>query len=156
MASDLGVEPAQLDAYLDQGMSLAELRHAARLAEQSGSELEAMAEAHASGLSWGEIKRLAEQGEDLNAVLDAATEKPRQEQREERRDDQQSASDTRAAERLAGRYGISVEQVMSLLDGSCSGDWNCVQTVLKEQYGSAEQGGQGGQGGPGGHGGGKK
>ena len=143
MASDLGLEPAALDVYLEQGMSLAEVRHAARLAEQSGNELDLMAEAHASGLSWGEINqalRLAEQGEDLNAVLEAGV-------RETRQEEHQTQVEASMAGRLASRYGITVEQVLAVLDGTCAGDWRCVQTVLKEQYGSS---------GPGGHGGGRK
>ena len=140
MASDLGLEPSALDVYLDQGMSLAELRHAARLAEQSGNELDLMAEAHASGLSWGDINqalRLAEQGEDLNAVLDAGVRETRQEER-----DSQAAA--RLAGRLASRYNIGVDQVLAVLGGTCAGDWSCVQTVLKEQYGSNGRGGRGG------------
>ena len=143
LSSELGVEPSALDGYLEQGMSLAEMRHAARLAEQSGSDLDTVAEAHAAGQSWGEINqalRLAEPGQDPNAVLDAAA-------RQTRRQEHQTQADARMADRLASRYNITVEQVMAVLNGSCAGDWNCVQTVLKEQQGSN---------GPGNHGGGKK
>jgi len=109
-----------------------------------------MAETHASGLSWGEIKqalRLAEQGEDLNAVLDAGVRETRQEERDQQRADQQNQAAADKAGRLASRYNLTVDQVMAVLDGTCAGDWSCVQTVLKEQYGSN---------GPGEHGGGKK
>jgi hypothetical protein len=150
MASDLALDPAALDVYLEQGMSLAELRHAARLAQQSGSELDLMAGAHASGMSWGEIKqalREAEDGGDLSAILAAGGEETRQEEREQQRQEQQSASDTRTAERLAERYGTTVDQVLALFNGSCAGDWGCVQTALKGENDSK---------GPGEHGGGKK
>ncbi len=143
MASDLEMDPAALDVYLDQGMSLAELRHAARLAEQSGSDLDTMAAAHAAGLNWGEVNqalRLAEQGQDLNTILDAGV-------RETRQEEHQTQADSRMAERLASRYNMTVEQVVAVFNGSCGGDWGCVQTVLKDQQGSN---------GPGEHGGGKK
>ncbi len=150
MASELEMEPSALGAYLDQGMSLAELRHAARLAEQSGSDLDTMAEAHAAGLNWGEINqalRLAEQGQDLNAILDAGIQEIRQQEREQRRLEQQGEAAARTASRLADQYGITVDQVMAVFNGICAGDWNCVQTVLREQYRSH---------GPGDHGGGNK
>jgi hypothetical protein len=123
MASDLALDPAALDVYLEQGMSLAELRHAARLAQQSGSELDLMAGAHASGMSWGEIKqalREAEDGGDLSAILAAGGEETRQEEREQQRQEQ-SASDTRLPD--WPNAGTTVDQVMALFNGSCAGDW---------------------------------
>jgi len=150
MASDLGLEPSAFDGYLDQGMSLAELRHAARLAEQSGSDLGTLAEAHAAGMNWGEVNqalRLAEQGQDLNAVLEAGVQEVRRQEREQQQQEQGAQGDARTAARLAERYGVTVGQVMALFDGTCAGDWNCVQTALRDQDSSN---------GPGDHGGGKK
>ncbi|MBM2843402.1 MAG: hypothetical protein HW404_1239, partial [Anaerolineales bacterium] len=44
-SADLGLDLTALQGYLDQGMSLPELRHAARVAEQGGTDLDAATQA---------------------------------------------------------------------------------------------------------------
>jgi hypothetical protein len=72
-AQSLQVDPSTLDTYLAAGMTLSEIQHAARLAERTGSDWEAVAEAHGAGASWGAInqaQRLAGEGGDWQSVLD--------------------------------------------------------------------------------------
>ena len=149
-ASELDLDPAALDDYLRQGMSLAELRHAARVAEQTGAGLELTAQAHHDGLSWGEINqaaRLAAQGGDLSAILEAGVQETRplgQQERQQEREGahpQQLEQNARTAARLSDRYGIAIEQVQAVYDGTCAGSWACVQATLQTQYGRGGQGG---------------
>lgn len=149
-AEDLGLDIPTLQGYLDLGLSLPELRHAARMAENGAVDLDTAVEAHLDGLSWGEIRqamRLAEDGGDLAEILEAGVRETRRQQQEERRQEQDQSREAdqslRTATRLASRYGISVEQVQALYDGACSGDWTCVQSTLREQYGGGK--GQGGK-----------
>lgn len=153
-ASELGTDLAGVQGYLDQGLSLPELRHAARMAEQSGGELDLTMQAHLDGMSWGEIRqamRMAEDGGDLPSILEAGVRETRRQQQEERRQEreetqsqQQLEQNARTAGRLADRYGVTIEQVQSLYNGACSGDWNCVQSSLQGQNAP----GQGNGGGP--------
>ena len=39
----------------------------------------------------------------------------------------------RLAAQLAAKYGVTAEQVLSMFTGTCSGDWGCVRTTLREQ-----------------------
>lgn len=153
-ASDLGLDPLEVDDYLAQGLSLAELRHAGRLAEQANTDLDLLAMAHADGSSWGEIHqaiRLAGEGGDPAAILGVGVRETRQLQHEERnqereqeRLERQEEVRARIASRLAERFGVPVEQVQALADGICAGDWDCVQATLRETYGTAN-GGRGGK-----------
>lgn len=158
-AADLHLNPAEIDAYLAEGTSLPELRHAGRMVEQSGGDLDAFLAAHADGHSWGEIKQamnLAGEDGDLAAILDSGVRETRQQEREDerqqRQEEREQAHEDRAAEqsarladRLARRYGITAEQVLALADGACAGDWECVQVTLKELYPPGRGGGRGGK-----------
>ena len=140
-AGDLNMDVPTLQTYLDQGLSLPELRHAGRVAEQGDVELDLAVQSHLDGLSWGEIHKaihLAEDGGDLPAILEAGVGETRREERRQEREQNQSQQqleqDARAAARLARRFGASVEQVQELFDGACAGDWNCVETQLQVLY----------------------
>ncbi len=43
-----------------------------------------------------------------------------------------SAQETRLAEQMAERYGMSVAEIEALLEG-CGGDWGCVREQLRTQ-----------------------
>jgi len=151
-AAGLDLELTEIDSYLAEGLSIAELRHAGRVADQTGGALDALAAAHAAGHSWGEIKQaadLAAEGGDLTSILDAGVSETRREERQQSQDEarQERATEqgARLAARLAHRYGIPVDQVQALADGACAGDWDCVQSTLHEQYGASRGGGQGGK-----------
>ena len=152
-AGELDLDVPTLQSYLDQGLSLPELRHAARMAEQGGTDLDLTTQAHLDGLSWGEINqalRLAEDGGDLSAILEAGVretrrleQQERQQEREESRMQQQTDQDLRTATRLAERYGLSVGEVQSIFDGACAGDWGCVQATLRDAGGGGNGKGPG-------------
>jgi PKD repeat protein len=132
-AQDLGLDSAQLDSYLDDGSSLQELSHAARLGERSGSDWIQIAEAHAAGYSWGEIgqaQRLSDNG-DWMSTLDTGIRETRDLLREEDRTEREQKRVDRTAEQLAARYGISEQEVLDLYDGDCGQDWGCVRKELR-------------------------
>ena len=135
-AQDLDLSPEALDGYLEAGISAAELRHAARLADGTGAEWAAVVEAHASGTSWGEIQqasRLATEETGLQDLLETGVQEFREQQREQDRPQQQQDQTQRTAERLAERFGVSVDEVMGLFNGACEGDWGCVRAQLAGQ-----------------------
>jgi PKD repeat protein len=148
-ASDLGLDPAALDGYLEEGMSVAELRHAARVAAQSGAALGQTMQAHLDGLSWGEINQAARQGA-KGGDVPAAIETQRREHQRHQQDADQSAQyqfeqNLRTAAQLAHRYRVSVGQVQSIFNGACSQDWACVQATFESTVSAPH--GNGGRGG---------
>ncbi len=135
-AQELELTPEDLDAYLEAGISAAELRHAGRMADQTGAEWATVVEAHASGMSWGEIQqaaRAAEDGASLEEALAIGAREFREQQREQERTQQTEDQNLRTAERLADRFGVSLDEVMALFNGACEGDWGCVRTTLHQQ-----------------------
>lgn len=132
-AQGLGLTPEVLDGYLEAGITAADLRHAANLADRIGADWAAVAEAHASGLSWGEIhqaSRLAGDDEGLDEALQAGVQEFREQLREQERAQQHEEQTRRTAERLAERFGLGTEDVMGLFNGACAGDWGCVRGQL--------------------------
>jgi hypothetical protein len=43
-----------------------------------------------------------------------------------------AAQDDDTAQRLARQYGVGVDQVWSIYNGACGGDWGCVRKTLQE------------------------
>ncbi|OGO14098.1 MAG: hypothetical protein A2Z66_04350 [Chloroflexi bacterium RBG_13_66_10] len=135
-AQQLQITPETLDGYLEAGISAVELRHAARLADQIGGDWAELAQAHASGLSWGEIhqaSRLTDDETGLEEILSTGVQEFREQQREQDRAQQHQEQTLRTAERLAERFGVSVDSVMGLFNGACEGDWGCVRGQLAGQ-----------------------
>jgi hypothetical protein len=133
---DLGLTPEVLDGYLEAGITTADLRHAANLADRIGADWAAVAQAHASGLSWGEIhqaSRLAGDEAGLNEILGTGVQEFREQQREQDRAPQHEEQTRRTAERLAERFGVGPDDVMGLFNGACEGDWGCVRGHLAVQ-----------------------
>ncbi|MBE9478962.1 MAG: PKD domain-containing protein, partial [Chloroflexi bacterium] len=86
LAQDLEMDPAALDEYLMDGVSLSELRHSAKLAERTGSDLDAIVDAKSSDHSWGDIGqayKLADDGISAAEILDMGVQEFRAEQRDE-------------------------------------------------------------------------
>ena len=106
-AQSLEVDPSTLDAYLEAGMSLPELQHAARLADRTGDDWTTIAEAHGGGASWGEIsqaQRLAGEGGDWQSMLDTGLQEFRAQLREERKEQRALEQDrVRGSDRQAER-----------------------------------------------------
>ncbi|MCH8878021.1 MAG: thrombospondin type 3 repeat-containing protein [Chloroflexi bacterium] len=140
-AGDLGIEPGDLDVYLDSGATLADMRHAANVAEQTGGDLDAVLQAHASGHNWGEIGqayRMEDENGDAAAILDVGVQEYRRQQREEGRAERTAA---RIAEQY-GKYGVTEADVMAEYEQACDSEWSCVRAIFRELDGS-EQGGGG-------------
>jgi DNA-binding transcriptional MerR regulator len=154
-ADELGLTPAEMDAYLEQGLSIPELRHAGRVALQDGADLASITAAREDGFSWGEIQqavRLAGDGGDVNGILQDGVRETRQSQREDQQQEReqdrlqrQAEQNLRIATRLAQQYGVSVEQVQALAEGSCGGDWGCVQATLRQTYAPSRGSNRGGK-----------
>jgi hypothetical protein len=132
-AQDLGVEPNALDQYLTDGVSLAELNHASRLALRTGSEWQLVLGAHAAGQSWGEINQ-AQRSADSDASSNSATsaKDDRHQQREEVQQEREANHDQKMAAGLAKQFGVSETEVWALFNGSCAGDWGCVRSTLRQ------------------------
>lgn len=43
-----------------------------------------------------------------------------------------AAQDDGTAQRIAGQYGVGVDRVWSIYNGSCGGDWSCVRKTLRD------------------------
>ncbi len=130
---ELGLGPEELEAYLTDGFSLQELAHAARMAASSGADWAEIAEAHAAGNSWGEIKqaqRLAEDGE-WNSILETGIQDARQQSREDDKTEREGERVDRTAEQLASAFGASVDEILELYNGECAQDWSCVRKALR-------------------------
>ena len=144
-AEDLDLDPEVLDGYLETGASLAELRHAARLAEQAGADWASVVATHGAGYSWGQIGqayRLAGAGGDVETVLQTGTQEFRSQQREQEQEQRQAEVTTRTATRLAERYGVSADEVMRVYNDVCGADWSCVRTHFQELARSGHQTGR--------------
>jgi len=136
LVADLGVEPADLDVYLEEGASVAELSHAARLAERMNANWEEIAAAKTDENSWGEIGqalRLADDETSAAEILAMGVQEYRALEREADRTMREDEQDQRTAERLAEQYEAELGDVMALFNGECEGDWSCVRSALREQ-----------------------
>jgi hypothetical protein len=94
-----------------------------------------VAQAHASGHSWGEIaqaERLADGEPDWLTILEAGVGEVRGQLREQTRSERQASREAAIAERLASQYGLGVDEVWALYDASCAGNWNCVRAALRD------------------------
>ena len=140
MVQDLEVDPGVLDGYLESGVSLAELRHATKIAEQTGSDWEMVTAAHAADNGWGDIKqafRLSSEEVDFTTIMDIGVQEYRRQQREESREERETEREVKLnkskATQIANKYGVSEEEVVAIYDGACEGDWGCVQAHFREQ-----------------------
>lgn len=135
MTADTGLDPATLDAYLAGGAQLSDIQHSEQLASRFGADLDAILTARAAGHSWGEINQAYRLADDENSAEDILAIGPQvfsQQQRGQEQHGQGGASqDTRMAERLAERYGLSVAEIQAMLD-ACGGDWGCVRQELRQ------------------------
>lgn len=143
-ATALNVDPAELDGYLDGGVSLPELRHAADVAARSGADWEAVVEAHMDGHNWGEISqayRLADGETDAATILEEGVQEYRRQLHQETQNTHQAEGDQRTAANLAKQFDVSQEEVLGVFNGECSGDWNCVRAHFRQQAGPSHDAG---------------
>lgn len=143
-ANDLEVDPAELDGYLDSGASLAEIRHAASLAERSGADWRVVVDAHTQGHSWGEISqayRLADQQNDAAAILEVGVQEYRRQTQQESRTTRQAEQDQRTASNLARQFGVPQADILQVFGGECNGDWICVRAHFRTNAGDSHNSG---------------
>jgi hypothetical protein len=135
-AEDLQVDPAELDELLALGLSLAEIRHADRLADRLSADWLTLATEHAAGASWGELLGPSgkQQGkpEEGSEVQDQERTQEQNQQQEDRQLELQAEHRLRTAERMAEKYDVPVGTILSTLDGACQGDWGCVMAQFRE------------------------
>lgn len=144
-AAELGVDPAALDGYLDAGVSLSELRHAASLAVRIGAGWTEVLGAHADGHSWGEISqayRLADSETDAATILEEGVKEYRRRLHQEAQSTRQAEQDQRTAANLARQFGVSRDEILEVYGGECGGDWGCVRSHFRQQAGKTHSGGE--------------
>ncbi|HUS84216.1 MAG TPA: PKD domain-containing protein, partial [Anaerolineales bacterium] len=151
LAQALEMDPAALDEYLNDGVSLSELRHSAKMAERTGGELDAILDAKSFDLSWGDIGQAYKLADDEHTALDIlameggvqkfreqlrdAEKLAREEERTAREDARTAARkeglDEKTAARLSEQYSYTGD-INALLTGVCEGSWGCVRKKLKD------------------------
>ena len=149
LAAEMDVDPTMLDQYLEGGMSLSELSHAAKMSERVGADWEEVIAAKGSDNSWGDIGqayKLADDGTSAAFILEMGVQEFRTEQRtveklareEERiaREDARTAArkeglDEKTADRLSEQYEATLGEINALFDGDCAGSWSCVRKELR-------------------------
>ncbi len=155
LAAEMDVDPTMLDQYLEGGMSLSELSHAAKMSERVGADWEEVIAAKGSDNSWGDIGqayKLADDGTSAAFILEMGVQEFRAEQRtveklareEERiaREEERTAArkeglDEKTMARFSEQYGYSPEEINVFLEG-CDGSWSCVRKELKKDQAQVE------------------
>ncbi len=151
LAGDLEAEPEILDGYLAEGMTLAELKHAASFADRMDADWTEIAEARASADSWGDLKQAYSMAsEDISAaeILTMGVQVYRKSLQEEQKAEKQDQANQvtedknqKIAARLAEQYSLEIGEVMNMLNGEdCQGDWACVRSSLREQVRNMTEG----------------
>ncbi len=129
-AQELGVELSVLDTYLDAGVRLSDIKHAAKSADQLGIDWVDVLEAVESGHGWGEIKQayqLADDNVSAEEILAMGIKEYRKQSREQEQAARQEERDQRTAAQIASKFGVSEDAVWALYKGSCDFDWGCVR-----------------------------
>lgn len=148
MAQELEVDPDVLDGYLESGVSLSELRHATKVAEQTGSDWEIVAEARASDHGWGEIKqafKLSTEEVGFTTIMDIGVQEYRRQQRDDSREEREIEREIKMTEskatQIANKNGVSEAEVVAIYEGTCESDWGCVRAHFRELSRSEDSGG---------------
>lgn len=136
-AGELGIDPAVVAEYGAMGVRSVELQQAARVAERLGTDWASVLEAHAAGESWGAIRK--GEAEDAPGPGDSQGQGNGQGEdrgQEPKKNEIQNEVNLRLAEQLAAKYGLTIEAVQAMWEGTCGGDWGCVRQTLREQFSS--------------------
>ena len=142
-ADELGVDPAVVIGYQEMGVRAVELEQAARLAERLGTDWASVLEAHAAGDSWGSIRKgevEEAQGPGDSQGNGQGNGQGQDNGQEPKKNEIQNEVNLRLAEQLAAKYGLTIEAVQAMFEGTCGGDWGCVRTTLREQAGEHGKG----------------
>lgn len=150
LAADLEAETEVLDAYLADGMTLAELKHTANFADRMEVDWAEIADARVSADSWGDLNQaynLATEEMSAAEILAIGVQEYRKSLLEEKKADQQEQGAQKeeertqqTAEKLAEQYSAEFGDVLNLLNGECAGDWACVRSELREQSRNTAEG----------------
>jgi hypothetical protein len=135
LAQDLDTDPALLEAYLLEGMTLVELEQAARAAEKTGASWTDVAEARRSAENWGEVQQALRMATDeISAadILAVGLKTYRINQRKAKQAEQEAARNQHTAEQLAGQFDLPIDEIMLIFEGECQGSWQCVRAVLRD------------------------
>ncbi len=143
LSADLEVDPAEIDAYLAEGMTLAELKHTASFADRVEADWTEVADLRTDAENWGEINQayhLASDDVSAAEILSLGVQEYRQSlldekkaQGEEQQSQKEQEKNQQTAEKLAEQFSAEFGDVMNLLNGKCEGDWACVRSELREQ-----------------------
>jgi hypothetical protein len=136
LAKELELDASELDEYQDAGIALSELKHASRLAGQIEGDWETVLQAYVDGYSWGEIRKashMVDEDQDLEAILAIGLDSVREQEREERQAERRLEQVQRAAERLAHKYGVEEEEILTIYNEICDRSWGCVINQLREK-----------------------
>jgi hypothetical protein len=139
LAQELEAEPELLDAYLSEGVTLAELHQAARFAERNNAHWTEVADARRTARSWEEIHQAFEMAShqvSAAEILNMGVADYRQHLQENPPSTPGGEKDQRTADRLAAQLDLDSDEVMSLFRGECQGSWPCVRSVLQQRIGS--------------------
>ncbi len=143
LAADLEADVEVLDAYLAEGLSLAELRHTDKFADRMEVDWTEVADARSEADSWGDINQayhLATDEISAAEILIMGVQEYKETlrgeakaEREEQKMEKQEEQTQKTAERLAEQFSAEFGDVMNLLNGECNGEWSCVRSTLRDQ-----------------------
>jgi hypothetical protein len=143
-AQELDLDPSDLDGYLEMGINLSAMRHAAKLATQFECDWASLLIDHSAGQSWGELRKvcqLADETTDALAILEVGVQEFRRQQRVQAQEEHQMEFNLRTAARYANQYNVSEEEILVVFNETCDGDWKCVRDYLREDPVNANQAG---------------
>jgi hypothetical protein len=103
------------------------------VAERLSADWTSVLEAHAAGESWGSIRK-GEVEADPGPGNSQGNGQGQDNLQEPKKNEIQNEVNLRLAEQLAAKYGLTIEAVQAMFEGTCGGDWGCVRTTLREQY----------------------
>ncbi len=143
LVADLESDPALLDEYLADGLTLSELKHTSKFADRMEVNWTEIADARSEVDSWGDLKQaynLATDEVSAAEILIMGVQEYKESLREddkaargEKQEEQKEEKNQQTAERLAEQFTAEFGDVMNLLNGECEGEWACVRKTLRDQ-----------------------
>ena len=143
LAVDLEADLEVLDAYLADGLTLAELKHTSKIADRSEADWTEVADARSLAESWGDINqayRLATEDVSAAEILILGVQDYKKSLHEEdkvardtKNEAQTEEKTHQTAEKLAEQFSAEFGDVINLLNGECEGEWACVRKSLRDQ-----------------------
>lgn len=135
IADELGIDPAELDAYLAMGVSLSDMSRAAKMAKSSDAGWEEILVHFQAGNSWSDIRqayRMANDDATTAEILEIGLKEYRRSLHEKSRTERADERDRQTASQFAKKYGTSEDDVMDIFENTCASNWNCVRAYFRE------------------------